>query len=506
LAKPAIEAVRSGEVKFVPERFDKTYFHWMENIKDWCISRQLWWGHRIPAYYCADCGEMIVSKEAPHTCPKCGSQNLKQDDDTLDTWFSSALWPFSTLGWLENADDYKYFYPTSTLVTGYDIIFFWVARMIFSGIEHTGKVPFNTVFIHGLVRDSQGRKMSKSLGNGIDPLQVIDEYGADALRFMLASGISPGNDTRYIDEKVKAARNFANKLWNATRFILMNLSDAVTKPELPTELLMEDRWVLSQYNRLVKEVGENLEKFELGVAAQKIYDFLWDVLCDWYIEISKARLQEGGEASLNAQKVLVYVLANTLKLLHPFMPFITEEIWQSIPNDCETIMMARFPEYKPELDFAEDEREFTRIMDAIKAIRNVRAEKNVPPSRKANIYIETEYEDTFRKGASFFERLASASAVNVGTDFAVENAALAVTDSCKVFIPMGELIDKDKELARLGKEKEACEKDIAIISGKLNNASFVERAPEKVVNAEREKLARAQERMNKILESIEALG
>ena len=506
LAKPAIEAVRSGEVKFVPERFDKTYFHWMENIKDWCISRQLWWGHRIPAYYCADCGEMIVAKEAPHTCPKCGSKNLKQDEDTLDTWFSSALWPFSTLGWLENADDYKYFYPTSTLVTGYDIIFFWVARMIFSGIEHTGKVPFNTVFIHGLVRDSQGRKMSKSLGNGIDPLQVIDEYGADALRFMLASGISPGNDTRYIDEKVKAARNFANKLWNATRFILMNLSDEVTKPELPVELLMEDRWVLSQYNRLVKEVGENLEKFELGVAAQKIYDFLWDVLCDWYIEISKARLQEGGEASLNAQKVLVYVLANTLKLLHPFMPFITEEIWQSIPNDCETIMMAKFPEYKPELDFAEDEREFTRIMDAIKAIRNVRAEKNVPPSRKANIYIETEYEDTFRKGASFFERLASASAVNVGTDFAVENAALAVTDSCKVFIPMGELIDKDKELARLGKEKEACEKDIAIISGKLNNASFVERAPEKVVNAEREKLARAQERMNKILESIEALG
>ena len=506
LAKPAIEAVRSGEVKFVPERFDKTYFHWMENIKDWCISRQLWWGHRIPAYYCADCGEMVVAKEAPHTCPKCGSKNLKQDDDTLDTWFSSALWPFSTLGWLENADDYKYFYPTSTLVTGYDIIFFWVARMIFSGIEHTGKVPFNTVFIHGLVRDSQGRKMSKSLGNGIDPLQVIDEYGADALRFMLASGISPGNDTRYIDEKVKAARNFANKLWNATRFILMNLSDEVTKPELPAELLMEDRWVLSQYNRLVKEVGENLEKFELGVAAQKIYDFLWDVLCDWYIEISKARLQAGGEASLNAQKVLVYVLANTLKLLHPFMPFITEEIWQSIPNDCETIMMAKFPEYKPELDFTDDEREFTRIMDAIKAIRNVRAEKNVPPSRKANIFIETKYEDTFRKGASFFERLASASAVNVGESFSVENAALAVTDSCKVFIPMGELIDKDKELARLNKEKEACEKDIAIISGKLNNASFVERAPEKVVNAEREKLARAQERMNKILESIEALG
>ncbi len=506
LAKPAIEAVRSGEVKFVPERFDKIYYHWMENIKDWCISRQLWWGHRIPAYYCADCGEMVVSKETPHTCPKCNGTNLRQDDDTLDTWFSSALWPFSTLGWLENAEDYKYFYPTSTLVTGYDIIFFWVARMIFSGIEHTGKVPFDTVFIHGLVRDSQGRKMSKSLGNGIDPLQVIEEYGADALRFMLASGISPGNDTRYIDEKVKASRNFANKLWNATRFILMNLSDKVTKPELPEKLLLEDRWVLSQYNRLVKEVGENLEKFELGVAAQKIYDFIWDVLCDWYIEISKARLQSDDEDSLNAQKVLVYLLNNTLKLLHPFMPFITEEIWQSIPNDCETIMLSKFPEYKKELDFLDDEREFTRVMDAIKAIRNIRTEKNIPPSKKANIFIETEYVDTFKKGAAFFERLASASAVNVGDSFEVENAVLAVTDSCKVHIPMGELIDKEKELERLNREKEACEKDIAIISGKLNNESFVARAPQKVVDAEREKLASANERMSKILESIKALG
>ena len=506
LAKPAVKAVRDGEVKFVPERFDKIYYHWMENIKDWCISRQLWWGHRIPAYYCADCGEMIVAKEKPHSCPKCQSKKLSQDNDTLDTWFSSALWPFSTLGWLENAEDYKYFYPTSTLVTGYDIIFFWVSRMIFSGIEHTGKVPFNTVFIHGLVRDSQGRKMSKSLGNGIDPLQVIDEYGADALRFMLASGISPGNDTRYIEEKVKAARNFANKLWNATRFILMNLSDEVTKPELPKELLMEDRWVVSQYNRLVKEVTENLEKFELGVAAQKIYDFIWDILCDWYIEISKARLQAGGETSLNEQKVLVYLLANTLKLLHPFMPFITEEIWQSIPNDCETIMLSKFPEYDASLDFADDEREFSRIMNAIKAIRNVRTEKNIPPSKKANIFIETEYIDTFKKGASFFERLASASDVNVGESFEVENAALAVTDSCKIHIPMGELIDKDKELERLNKEKSDCEKDIAFISGKLNNESFVARAPEKVVLAEREKLARANERMSKILESIKALG
>ena len=505
LAQPAIAAVREGDIRFIPERFDKMYFHWMENIRDWCISRQLWWGHRIPAYYCDDCGEMVVSRTAPEKCPKCGGK-MHQDPDTLDTWFSSALWPFSTLGWPEKTEDLAYFYPTSTLVTGYDIITFWVSRMIFSGLEYMGDKPFSDVFIHGLVRDSQGRKMSKSLGNGIDPLKVIDEYGADALRFMLANGTSPGNDMRYSDEKVKAARNFANKLWNASRFILMNLSDEVTKPELPDQLLMEDKWVLSQYNDLVKSVNDNLTKYELGIAVQNIYDFLWDVFCDWYIEIAKARLQAGGEASLNVQKVLVYVMANTLKLLHPFMPFITEEIWQAIPNDCETIMMAKFPEYDEALNFADDEREFGRIMAAVKAIRNVRAEKNVPPSRKAHLFIDTDFTDTFEKGASFFERLASASDVTVGKNLKVENAALAVTDSTKIYLPMGDLIDREAELKRLQKELENCQREIRSTEGKLANKEFVAKAPEKVVNVEREKLARANERLLKIQESIRELG
>ena len=505
LAQPAIAAVREGDIRFIPERFDKMYFHWMENIRDWCISRQLWWGHRIPAYYCDDCGEMVVSRTAPEKCPKCGGK-MHQDPDTLDTWFSSALWPFSTLGWPEKTEDLAYFYPTSTLVTGYDIITFWVSRMIFSGLEYMGDKPFSDVFIHGLVRDSQGRKMSKSLGNGIDPLKVIDEYGADALRFMLANGTSPGNDMRYSDEKVKAARNFANKLWNASRFILMNLSDEVTKPELPDQLLMEDKWVLSQYNDLVKSVNDNLTKYELGIAVQNIYDFLWDVFCDWYIEIAKARLQAGGEASLNVQKVLVYVMANTLKLLHPFMPFITEEIWQAIPNDCETIMMAKFPEYDEALNFADDEREFGRIMAAVKAIRNVRAEKNVPPSRKAHLFIDTDFTDTFEKGASFFERLVSASDVTVGKNLKVENAALAVTDSAKIYLPMGDLIDREAELKRLQKELENCQREIRSTEGKLANKEFVAKAPEKVVNVEREKLARANERLLKIQESIRELG
>ena len=505
LAQPAIAAVREGDIRFIPERFDKMYFHWMENIRDWCISRQLWWGHRIPAYYCDECGEMVVSRTAPEKCPKCGGK-MHQDPDTLDTWFSSALWPFSTLGWPEKTEDLSYFYPTSTLVTGYDIITFWVSRMIFSGLEYMGDKPFSDVFIHGLVRDSQGRKMSKSLGNGIDPLKVIDEYGADALRFMLANGTSPGNDMRYSDEKVKAARNFANKLWNASRFILMNLSDEVTKPELPDQLLMEDKWVLSQYNDLVKSVNDNLTKYELGIAVQNIYDFLWDVFCDWYIEIAKARLQAGGEASLNVQKVLVYVMANTLKLLHPFMPFITEEIWQAIPNDCETIMMAKFPAYDESLNFADDEREFGRIMAAVKAIRNVRAEKNVPPSRKAHLFIDTDFTDTFEKGSSFFERLASASDVTVGKNLKVENAAMAVTDSAKIYLPMGDLIDREAELKRLRKDLENCEKEIKSTEGKLANTEFVSKAPEKVVNVEREKLARANERLLKILESIRELG
>ncbi len=504
LAKPAIEAVKNGETRFIPERFDKIYFHWMENIKDWCISRQLWWGHRIPAYYCDSCGEMVVSKTAVDTCPKCGGK-MHQDEDTLDTWFSSALWPFSTLGWPAETEDFKYFYPTSTLVTGYDIIFFWVARMIFSAIEQTGKTPFDTVFIHGIVRDSQGRKMSKSLGNGIDPLVVIEEFGADALRFMLATGNSPGNDMRYSDDKVRASRNFANKLWNASRFILMNLSDEITDESLPETLTTEDKWILSQYNELVRQVTENLEKFELGIAVAKLYDFIWDVFCDWYIELCKARLQAGGEESKNAQKVLVYVMNNTLKLLHPFMPFITEEIWQALPHTGESIMIAKFPEYSDTLCFPEEEREFGRVVDAIRAIRNARAEMNVPPSRKAKVYIETQYPEAFKAGEKFFFRLAGASEVEIAPEIKLEGVVSAVTDSARLFIPLADLIDKEKELARLNKELAACQKDIDIISGKLNNEKFMAKAPEKIVEQEKEKLVRANERMENIKESLKAL-
>ncbi|MGI5958159.1 MAG: valine--tRNA ligase [Massiliimalia sp.] len=504
LAKPAVKAVEDGEIRFVPERMDKIYYNWMNNIKDWCISRQLWWGHRIPAYYCADCGEMVVAKEAPSVCPKCGGTHMHQDEDTLDTWFSSALWPFSTLGWPNQTEDLKYFYPTSTLVTGYDIIFFWVARMIFSALEHTGDVPFKTVLFHGLVRDEQGRKMSKSLGNGIDPLEVISEYGADALRFMLVSGNTPGNDMRYSDDKVKAARNFANKLWNATRFILMNLSDEVTGIELPETLTIEDKWVLSKYNALVKEVTENLDKYELGIAVSKLYDFIWDILCDWYIELTKARIQAGGESAVNAQKVLVYLMANTLKLLHPFMPFITEEIWQAIPNDCESIMISSWPVYDEKLNFAKEERDFEQIMDAIKGIRNARAEKNVPPSRKAAVYIATEGEEVFAQGTAFFERLASASEVHLGKDWDIENAMQVVTNAARIFIPMGELVDREKELERLNKEKEKCEKEVNMFKNKLSNEKFVSKAPAAVVEEQRQKLAKAEEKLQNILESMKA--
>jgi valyl-tRNA synthetase len=506
LAKPAIEAVKNGETKFVPERFDKTYFHWMENIKDWCISRQLWWGHRIPAYYCDQCGETIVAKEMPDQCPKCGCTHLTQDEDTLDTWFSSALWPFSTLGWPNETEDLKYFYPTDTLVTGYDIIFFWVARMIFSAIEHTGEVPFHTVLIHGLVRDEQGRKMSKSLGNGIDPLEVIDQYGADALRFMLANGNSPGNDLRYSEEKVKAARNFANKLWNATRFILMNLSDEITEISLPETLEIEDKWVLTKYNNLVKEVTDNLDKFELGIAVSKLYDFIWDYLCDWYIELTKTRIAAGGETALNAQKILVYIMANTLKLLHPFMPYITEEIWQAIPNDSESIMIAKWPVYEESLNFEQEEKDFEKIMDAIKGIRNARAEKNVPPSKKAALFLATDETELFEKCTPFFQKLASASEVTVGADFQIEGAMQVVTNDARIFIPMEDLIDKEKELERLNREKTACEKDIAMLSGKLKNEKFVSKAPAEIVEKEREKLARAEEKLSKIMESMKALS
>ena len=387
LAKPAIDCVKNGEVKFVPERFDKTYYHWMENIKDWCISRQLWWGHRIPAWYCDDCGEVVVSKETPTACPKCGCTHLTQDPDTLDTWFSSALWPFSTLGWPDKTPELAHYFPTSTLVTGYDIIFFWVARMIFSSVENMHERPFDTVFIHGIVRDAQGRKMSKSLGNGIDPLIVIDEYGADALRFTLATGNSPGNDMRFSDEKVGASRNFANKLWNAARFILMNLGEDEKAPHIPDELALEDKWILSLFNKLTKEVTDNLDKFELGIAVQKLYDFIWDVFCDWYIEISKIRLNSGDEkAAQTARDMLVYIMSNTLKLLHPFMPFITEEIWQTLPHDGESIMISEWPVYKDEHNFSVEEQEMDRIMEAVRAIRNRRAEMNVPPSKKAKLY------------------------------------------------------------------------------------------------------------------------
>lgn len=505
LAGPAIEAVKSGEVHFVPDRFSKIYQHWMENIRDWCISRQLWWGHRIPAWYCGDCGEITVSADAPQVCAHCGSGNIHQDEDTLDTWFSSALWPFSTLGWPDKTPELDYFYPTSTLVTAYDIIFFWVARMIFSGVHHMEKAPFDTVLIHGLIRDAQGRKMSKSLGNGVDPLEIIGQYGADALRFALATGNSPGNDMRFSEEKIKASRNFANKLWNASRFILMNLSDDITDLSLPQHLEIEDRWIVSRCNTLVREVTDNLEKFELGIAVQKLYDFIWDILCDWYIELTKARIAAGGGSARGAQQVLVSIMGVTLRLLHPFMPFITEEIWQALPADCASIMETGWPVYDPALCFESDEQEFEKLMAVIRAIRNRRSEMNVPPSRKAKVYIQTQSPDIFRQGEKFIVRLAGASEVEVGEHFDGKGAVQVVTDKARVFIPLGDLIDMEKERERLEKEKQAAQSDIKFFEGKLQNKGFVDRAPEKVVQAERLKLQKAQERLEKILESIKDL-
>ena len=504
LAKPAIDAVKNGETKFVPERFDKIYFHWLENIKDWCISRQLWWGHQIPAFYCDACGEMVVTKENKAVCPKCGKE-MRQDPDTLDTWFSSALWPFSTLGWPDKTDDLKYFYPTNTLVTGYDIIFFWVVRMMFSGIEHMGEVPFNTVLIHGLVRDEQGRKMSKSLGNGIDPLEVIDKYGADALRFMLANGNSPGNDMRYSDDKVKAARNFANKLWNASRFIMMNLPEDFEIKGLPENLTLEDKWIVSKFNTLTKEVNENLEKFELGVAASKIYDFIWDIYCDWYIELTKPRIAEGGETKETAQAVLVWVMQGMLKLLHPFMPYITEEIWQVLTNESGSIMVSSFPVYEKKYSFTKEEEDFSKVIDAIKAVRARRTEMNVPPSVKAKIFIETQYGELFSSCGLFFEKLASASEIEVADKYEIEDAVTAVTDCARLFIPLDQLVDKEKEIARLEKEKAKVQKDIDFLSGKLNNQGFLAKAPEKLIEAEKAKLAKAEEKMAKIEQSMAGL-
>ena len=504
LAQPAIDAVKNGETKFVPERFNKIYFHWLENIKDWCISRQLWWGHQIPAFYCDSCGEMVVTKENSAVCPKCGKP-MRQDPDTLDTWFSSALWPFSTLGWPDKTDDLDFFYPTNTLVTGYDIIFFWVVRMMFSGIEHMGKVPFDTVLIHGLVRDSQGRKMSKSLGNGIDPLEVIAEYGADALRFTLATGNSPGNDMRYMDEKVKASRNFANKLWNASRFIMMNLPDDFKFTGLPENLNIEDKWIVSKFNDLAKAVNDNLDNFELGVAVSKLYDFIWDVYCDWYIELTKPRIMAGGETKASAQAVLVFIMQGMLKLLHPFMPFITEEIWQTLTDGESPLMLEKFPVFEDALSFKAEEEAFEKVIAVIKEIRNRRTEMNIPPSVKAQVFIETEFKDLFESCSMFFEKMAFASSVKVESSFELEDAVTAVTDSARAFIPMNELVDKDKELARLNKEKEKVQKDIDFLSGKLNNPGFVAKAPEKLIEAEKAKLAKAEEKMQKINQSIESL-
>lgn len=506
LAKPAVDVVKEGKVKFVPERFDKTYYHWMENIKDWCISRQLWWGHRIPAYYCDDCGELMVSEEDVTTCTKCGSKNVHQDPDTLDTWFSSALWPFSTLGYPDNTEELKYFYPTNTLVTGYDIIFFWVARMIFSAVEHTGEVPFDTVLIHGLVRDSQGRKMSKSLGNGIDPLEIIDQYGADALRFTLATGNAPGNDMRFSDDKVKASRNFANKLWNAARFVLMYLDDNGDYTSLPKNLAVEDKWIVSKFNKLAKEVTENLENFELGIAVAKLYDFIWDVFCDWYIEISKIRLQSGEDAD-TAKAVLVYVLTGILKLLHPFMPFITEEIYQAIPHNEESVMISKWPEYDEPLNFPIEENDMEMIMDAIRAVRNRRSEMNVPPSKKATVKIETVKTDIFESGKEFFKRLASASEVEVAQKFENDDKSVTiVTNDAKIYIPLGDLVDFEAERKRLEKELAQCEDKLAFIEKKLSNPGFVNKAPEKVVEQNRKDASVLTEKIEVLKNSIENLG
>lgn len=506
LATPAIDAVKNGETKFIPQRFEKVYFHWLENIKDWCISRQLWWGHRIPAWYCDECGEITVSKTEVHKCSKCGSTHIHQDPDTLDTWFSSALWPFSTLGWPEKTEDFKHYYPTNTLVTGYDIIPFWVMRMMFSGIEQTGEVPFKTVLIHGLVRDSQGRKMSKSLGNGVDPLEVIAEYGADALRFSLATGNSPGNDMRYIPERVEASRNFANKLWNAARFILMNLESDEVIPLDKENLALEDKWIISKFNTLCKDVTENLDRFELGMAVGKLYDFIWDVFCDWYIEICKPRLGGDDDKAKNtARGVLLFVFSKTLALLHPFMPFITEEIWQSIPHNGEALMVSKYPKYSDEFAFAKEEEEFEKIMAVIKAVRNRRAEMNVPPSKKATVQIQTDFKDTFSAGTNYICRLAYASDVEIGSSFEAEGAVRVVTDCAVVYMPMKELVDVTAEIERLNKDMEKAVIDKEFFEKKLNNAGFMAKAPQNVVEQQRQGLKKALDKIKIIEDSIKEL-
>ncbi len=507
LAQPAIDAVRNKEIKFFPERFDKNYFFWMENTRDWCISRQLWWGHRIPAYYCEDCGEVHVSTEPIEKCEKC-SGNVVQDEDTLDTWFSSALWPFSTLGWPnEDSEDYKYFYPTNTLVTGYDIITFWVSRMIFSGLTYTEKAPFENVLIHGLVRDANGRKMSKSLGNGIDPLEIISEYGADALRLTLVIGATPGNDTRFSDEKVKASRNFANKLWNAARFVMMNLPEDFELSE-PKNLTMADKWIIGKLNTLIKSASENLENFDFGLAAQKTQDFIWDIYCDWYIEIAKLRLNSDDEEQADsARQVLVNVLCQALKLLHPFMPFITEEIYTTLLQTDNTIMMQQWPEYDAKNNFEQEEKQFEQVMELIKSVRSVRADMNVHPTKRAPMIIQTENATPFENGKQYLAKFAFATDIEFTNKFEGDtNGTVQVaTANALAFIPMADLLDMEKEIARLEKEKLACEKDIAMFNGKLNNEGFISKAPEKVIQEIKTKHAAASEKLSKIQQSIQTM-
>ena len=510
LAQEAIRVVREGETRFVPERFSKTYMNWMENVRDWCISRQLWWGHQIPAWPCADCGHITVSREDACQCEKCGSTNITREEDVLDTWFSSALWPFETLGWPDcDAEDFKRFYPTDVLVTGYDIIFFWVARMVFSGCEHTGKTPFHTVLIHGLVRDDKGRKMSKSLGNGIDPLEMIDKYGCDALRLNMVTGNSPGNDMRFYVERCEAMRNFCNKLWNASRYVLMNLGeDAVCRLPDMDKLEIADKWCLSKLNTLIAEVTENLEKYELGVAISKVYDFVWDTYCDWYIELTKARLYSEDESrKQTALSVLVYVLDQMLRLLHPFMPFITEEIWQSLPHEGNALIVAQWPQYRQELAFKAEEAQMESVMSAIRAIRNRRAEMNVPPSKKAALFVLTAKPQIFAEGEGFIQRLAYADSVTMleSEPENLEGMVTCTTADAKLYIPMGQLVDVAKELERIGKELEKNRKFLASLEGKLSNEGFVSRAPEAVVNAEREKAARTRELIAQLMESEAAM-
>ena len=512
LAKPAIEAVRTGKVEFVPERFDKIYYNWMENIQDWCISRQLWWGHRIPAYYCQECGEVIVSKEEPHKCTKCGSTNLKQDEDTLDTWFSSALWPFSTLGWPEQTEDYKYFYPTSTLVTGYDIIFFWVARMIFSALEHTGQVPFNKVFIHGIVRDSLGRKMSKSLGNGIDPLEIIAKYGTDALRFSLVLGISPGNDIRYMPEKLESASNFANKLWNASKFVLSNMPEDGSKlaeDKLPANLCYEDKWILSKLNKLVKEVTNNLENFELGIATQKVYDFIWNEFCDWYIEMVKSRLyDENCTTKFSAQYTLNKVLKDSLKLLHPVMPFVTEKIYMQLYHNDESIMISKWPEYTGNLSFEKEEEQIEKLKTIIVGIRNLRTNLNVHPSKKSKlIFVTKTANDMLKESNAMIQKLGFANEIDIqeNKENIPQNAMSVLADGIEVYIPFEELVDLEAEKQRLQGEREKLLSEVARGEKMLSNPGFVNKAPEAKINEEKAKLAKYKEMLEKVEERIKSI-